>query len=441
MKIYASIAQSEFIHLIRSPFKVVSLILFFAAVIYGCQNGYDLFKRHNSEITSIKSVNDDNVNKMILQFEELEKGTIDKPRRDPSVPYWAIWSTPSYAFKYPSPMMVFSLGQSEQYGYYKRVTNWSTIFDSDLAEEIANPERIAVGTLDFNFVFLYLSPILMIILLFNIGGLEKDLKFDQLVYLNNITKQNWLLARFTFYYIIILFLLFCSMLPYGLASQVFLNDTTQFFNLFMVLSFYILLWITLFYFINFFGKGSSDQAIKMISVWLTLCIIIPGAIHQISSLKYPTNYMTDYLDVSREQENAIFKLPADSSRMKLLEEFPRLKNTLYAADTSLNKAIINRSLSGLVNILNKNVGSQIENSNEEKNKFINKFSIVNPIIFFQNKINEITRTDYYAYKSYRSDIQEMIDKKISLILDDTWNKIIVDKEKYVQYVESLKQIY
>ena len=33
--------------------------------------------------------------------------------------------------------------------------------------------------------------------------LEKDLKFDQLVYLNNITKQNWLLARFTFYYIII----------------------------------------------------------------------------------------------------------------------------------------------------------------------------------------------------------------------------------------------
>ena len=72
--------------------------------------------------------------------------------------------------------MVFSLGQSEQYGYYKRVTNWSTTFDSDLAEEIANPERLAIGTLDFNFVFIYLSPILLIILLFNIGGLEKDLK-------------------------------------------------------------------------------------------------------------------------------------------------------------------------------------------------------------------------------------------------------------------------
>ena len=433
-----TIAQSEFAHFKRSPFKVISLILFLIAIIYGCQNGYDLLKRHNAEIMSIKSINEDSINKAIIQFEEIEKGTIDKPRRDPTIPYWAIWNTPSYAFKYPSPMMVFSLGQSEQYGYYKRVTNWSTIFDSDLAEEIANPERIAIGTLDFNFVLLYLSPILMIILLFNIGGLEKDLKFDQLIYLNNITKKDWLLSRFAFYYLIIFCSIFCLMLPYALASQVFQYEMGQFFNLIIVISLYILLWISLFYFINFFGKGSSDQAIKMISIWLTFCIIIPGAIHQISSLKYPTNYMTDYLDVSREQESEIFKLPADTSRMKLLEKFPRLKNTLYAADTSINKSIINRSLSGLVNILNKNVGYKIENSNEEKNEFINKFSMVNPIVFFQNKINQITKTDYYAYKNYRRDIQEIIDKKIKLILDDTWDKIVVDKARYVQYVESFK---
>ena len=42
-------------------------------------------------------------------------------------------------------MMVFSLGQSEQYGYYKRVTNWSSVYDSDLAEETVKPER-AIGT-------------------------------------------------------------------------------------------------------------------------------------------------------------------------------------------------------------------------------------------------------------------------------------------------------
>tara|TARA_B100001778_G_scaffold57415_1_gene44320 strand:- start:1861 stop:3183 length:1323 start_codon:yes stop_codon:yes gene_type:complete len=437
---YIEIAQSEFVHLVRSPFKTISLILFGAAVIYGCQNGYDLFKTHSNEIISIQANNDKSIANMILQYEEIEQGTIDKPRRDPTIPYWAVWNTPSHAFKYPSPMMVFSLGQSEQYGYYKRVTNWSTIFDSDLAEEIANPERMAIGTLDLNFVLIYLTPILIIILLFNIGGLEKDLRFDNLIYLNNISKERWLLARFSFYYLLTVLLIFMLITPYALFSGVLQSASLEFFNLLLIISLYLLIWFTTFFFINVSGNGSSDHALKMISVWLVFCIIIPGAIHQISSLKYPTNYMTDYLDVSRDQSNKIFELPSETLREELLKAFPSLQTTLYATDTSMNKAIINRSLSGLVNILNKDVARTIEWSSEKKNKFIKSYSRLNPVIYFQNEINALTDTDYYAYKKYRSDIQEMIDIKINLILEDTWNKVTVDKEKYIQYVESFKKL-
>ena len=67
------------------------------------------------------------------------------------------------------------LGQSEQYGYYKRVTNWSTTYDSDLAEEIANPERLAIVSLDFNFVFTYLSPIDKV---FSVWPISKKYKQD-----------------------------------------------------------------------------------------------------------------------------------------------------------------------------------------------------------------------------------------------------------------------
>ncbi len=435
---YIEIARSEFIHLVRSPFKTISLILFGLAVIYGCQNGYELLKTHNKEIISIQANNDKSIANMILQYEKIEQGIIEKPRRDPTIPYWAIWNTPSHAFKYPSPMIVFSLGQSEQYGYYKRVTCWSTIFDSDLAEEIANPERIAIGTLDFNFVLIYLTPVLIIILLFNIGGLEKDLRFDNLIYLNNISKERWLLVRFIFYYFLTFILLFILIMPYALFSGVLQSASIQFINLLLIISLYLLIWFTTFYFINVSGNGSSNQAVKMISVWLTFCIIVPGALHQISSLKYPTNYMTDYLDVSRDQENKIFELPPETLRSELLKRFPSLQTTLYATDTSLNKGIINRSLSGLVNFLNKDVARTIEWSSEKKNKFIKRFSWLNPVIFFQNEINALTDTDYYAYKRYRSNIQEMIDKKINLILEDTWNKVTVDKEKYIKYVESLK---
>ena len=303
MKSYIRVTQTELIHLLRSPFKTTSTLLFVIAIIFGSQNGYQLFKTHNKQIISISSKNINSIEDMLLTYQGIENGTLEKPRRDPTIPYWAIWNVPSHAFKHPSPMMTFSLGQAEQYGYYKRVTNWSTTYDSDLAEEIANPERLAIGTLDFNFVFTYLSPILLIILLFNIGGLEKDLKFDNLIFSSKISKEGWILARFLFYFFFVIALIFILTITYALLAGVFENHTVQYVNFFLLILLYLMLWFTIFYFINLFGKGSSDQALKMISIWMVLCIIIPGTVHQITSLKYPTNYMTDHLDVSRELSN------------------------------------------------------------------------------------------------------------------------------------------
>ena len=438
MSKYLDILKFESFHLINSPYKIISILLYAISILYGCQTGYDLFKKHNIEIKSIKSKNADFEKKMLVQYDELEQGLIEKPRRDPTIPYWAIWNTPSYALKSPSPMIVFSKGQAEQYGYYKKVTNWSTVFDNDLAEEIANPERLALGTLDFSFVLLFLTPILLIILLFNIGGLEKDNGFDKLIYLNDISKKSWLITRFS-YYFLVLFTLICFLLiPYAVLSGVFTNELMSFFTLMVLIFFYIFLWVSIFYFINYWGKGSVDQAIKMISVWVALSIIMPGLFHQITSIKFSTNYMVDYLDVARDQRYEIFDMSTDTLQNELLESFPVLKSSVYAQDTTINKGIVNRSISGLVNILNKKAAGKIEKESELKNNFVRSTLLLNPIMYFQNKINEVSEADYYAYRLYRENIQNSIDKKIELILRDTWNKEEVDKERYIEYLQEFK---
>ena len=148
----------------------------------------------------------------------------------------------------------------------------------------------------------------------------------------------------------------------------------------------------------------------MILVWLTFCIILPGLIHQISSLKYLNKYMVDFLDANRDQTYEIFDLPLDTLNKNLLTEYPNLKNTKHALDSIVNKRIVNRSISALINLLNKNVINDIEESNEQKNKFIQSSFILNPVILFQNKLNHIAQTDYYAYKRYRNRIQDLIDK-------------------------------
>ena len=438
MSKYLNISRFEYFHLVNAPYKIISILLYAISIFYGCQTGYDLFKKHNIEIKSIENKNSDFENKMLVQYDELEQGLIEKPRRDPTVPYWAIWNTPSYALKNPSAMIVFSTGQAEQYGYYKKVTNWSTIFDNDLAEEIANPERLALGTLDFGFVLLFLTPILLVILLFNIGGLEKDNGFDKLIYLNDISKKAWLATRFSYYFLIVFTLICFLLIPYAVLSGALTNELTNFFRLLALIFLYVFLWTSVFYLINYLGKGSVDQAIKMISVWVVLSIIMPGLFHQIASIKFSTNYMVDYLDVARDQRYEIFDMSTDTLQKELLGSFPMLKNSAYAQDTTIDKGIVNRSISGLVNILNKKAAVKIEEESELKNKYVRSTLILNPIMYFQNKINEISNTDYYAYRRYRENIQNTIDKKIDFILRDTWNREEVDKERYIGYLQEFK---
>lgn len=434
MKQIASIIQYELKHFARSPFKIASIILFAVAGIYGLQNGYDLLKKQASEIAVIKEKNEETISMVTEWYEQGKKGPEDRPWIDITTPLRAVWYAPSSAIKNPSKLLPFNIGQTEQYGYYKQVTNWSSTFDADMAEEITNPEHLITGTLDFSFVILYLLPVLIIVLLFNIGGLEKDLGFDKLIQINNTSLKKWLLARFTFYFIILLVLLAILMLPYAVFTGALQEEFQAFFKLFLFITLYMFIWFVVFYFINLSGKKTADQSIKMVTVWLLICVIIPGAIHQIVALKYPANYMTDFIDANRKETYAIWDLPTDSLHQKLIKLYPELVYTEHGKDTIIDNRIVSNSSSAVVNSLMKKTSHSIENQNEEKNRFIQNTWLINPISYFQNKMNAVTENDYYAYKAYRAQIQNIIDKKVNAVLFDTWNKKTINKEKYLKYI-------
>lgn len=436
MSFFIGIIKTEYKHFARGYFKIVSCLLFFVAALYGLQNGYDLFRKHNSEIITIKSKNAQTIQKLCAWFDEGKKGNEDRPWVDITTPFWAIWNAPSSAIKEPSALMPFSIGQAEQFGYYKQVTNWSTTFDSDLAEELANPENLTTGTLDFSFVVLYLLPILIIILLFNIGGLENDLGIDRLVAATYFSQKKWLFARFAFYFITLIIIMLVLMLPYAIFTKAIQNELLTCILLFLYIVFYILFWFVIFFFINSSGKGSANHAIKMISAWILLCIIMPGTIHQVASLKFPASYMTDYIDAGRNEANKFWELPTETIRNKLLELHPELAQTKHGKDTVLDETILANSSSALVNHLMKNTAMMIEIRNDTKNEFIRNTYWINPVSFFQNNINMLADNDYYAYKQFRNRIQVMVDRKVSAILLDSWNKVAVDKERYNMYVEN-----
>ena len=130
-------------------------------------SGFDL---HNQQTEIIKTIETKQKQELLVVSNFFNNPTVLLAALD------VLEDIPTFATKKPSPLMPLGVGQSEQYGYYKSINNWSSTYDNDMVEELANPERLVNGNIDFSFLVIFLLPILMIIMTYNIRGLEQDLK-------------------------------------------------------------------------------------------------------------------------------------------------------------------------------------------------------------------------------------------------------------------------
>lgn len=432
-----SIFLFEWKHFIRSPFKIVALLLFMVAGIYALHNGANLYKKQVAEIEKINEKADAQQKEYLAYYEKGEKGPASRPWIDMTTPFWAIWYTPSYHFKSPSPTLIYSIGQAEQYGFYKNITFRSSPYDADLAEEIANPERLQLGTLDFSFVVLYLSPLLLLIWLYNIKGAEADGGFLPLVYTQTGSKNTWLYTRVAFYACLLLTVIFGLMLYGCILTNVFNETGSAFWLIFLLFFAYLSFWTIGFALVLQSGNSSIGNTLKMVGLWILFAFIIPAAVHQWVSTKHPANLMTDLIDAQREDREKLFSQPDSVFQTMLNDLYPDIPNTPIFKDAEKSNLAMNRSGAALENEIKKSSIKSIEQSNEQKNSLLSFSHWFNPVIFFQNTLNSLTKTHYNNYQNYRDEIQSMVDKQLQIMVMDTWNGVVVDQKKYLEYHQKI----
>ncbi|MEL7222386.1 MAG: hypothetical protein AAGJ93_13775 [Bacteroidota bacterium] len=433
-----SILSYEWKHFIRSPFKVVALLLFVLAASYGLHNGASLYHEQTAEIERIKETIEENRQEYLAYYEEGKPGPEDAPWINMAEPFWAVWFNYIYHFKTPSPALVYSMGQAEQYGFYKRVTFWASPYDADMTQEIANPERLQTGTLDFSFALLFLLPLLLLTLLYNIKSMEAEQGFLSLIEVQTAAKHTWLLSRVAFY-VGLLAVLILGLLLYGaMLTGVFSSASGAFSQTLLYSLLYLLLWSVIYYLILRGGESILSNTLKMVGAWLVVGFILPAAVLQWISMEKPANLMTDLIDAKRDKRQELFDLPDSVFRAKLVALFPEIPDSPAAQDSTKIDGAYSDSGCALVNELMKESIAPIEADNETKNSMVRNSYWLSPMTYFQNRFNAIAQTHYDDYQNYRSEIQLMIDKQIRSMVLDTWNDTEIDKQKYLDYHTSLK---
>ena len=417
----------EFNHFSKNPAKVITYLIFVFACIYSIYNGFDLQQKQQDTIVSIEQEAQNQVSFIANFFGNIQS----QPDALEVLGYIPIYTT-----KHPSPLLPLGIGQAEQYGFYKKITTWSSTYDNDMVEELANPERLVNGNIDFSFLILFLLPVLLIILTYNIRGFEQDFRFEKLISVQFGSIPKWIFFRFMFYVLLLIVTVLFFIFFVALLNNALFTHFYQIGSLILLLVTYIFSFSFIFYFLILKSHGSSAIAFKMISAWLVLCVIIPGAVHQFVSMTYPVNYMTDYLDANRKETYEVFDMPTDSIYLELIKIYPDLSSTKYAQPNQINAKMIRNTTYAIVNEINKVSIEKIEKQNNSKNELIRASYWFNPIAYMQNKWNSYTETDYYAYRVYRMDVQKYIDQNIERSVFQAWDEIKLTKEMYDDFLKT-----
>ena len=166
--------------------------------------------------------------------------------------------------------------------------------------------------------------------------------------------------------------------------------------------------------------------------FILFAFVTPGIVHQLLSINYPVNLMTDIIDV-RDQRQELYAQPHDVINSQLRIMYPQIENASIIDDSLKVKSALSQSIPALVNNIKKNNIDIVEEEIKSKIDFVNKFNILNPIVFFQNKINALSKSHYDNYKAYRNEIQFLIDKQINVLIEDIWSGRKVDESRYKEY--------
>jgi len=235
-----------------------------------------------------------------------------------------------FAFINPSSSLGgISIGQSDVNPSIERITI-KTFEGQKHDTDLINPMNLQSGNLDLSFVLIYLVPLLIIVLVFNVLSEETETGTWSLITIQAKSKLRFVINKLWVRFLFvtgILVLLF-------LAVILILNTsfTVELLFMFVLSVLYITFWFTLSFFIISFKKSSRFNALILLTTWLVLLILLPSGINAYLTSTYPIPEALNAAIVQRDGYHTKWDKEKLPTIQKFYAHYPQFEKYGYPTD-------------------------------------------------------------------------------------------------------------
>ena len=400
----------EWKHIFRQPTVWVLFFLFFVIGGYAIYSGNALTNKKLKAIDEAKKESVKDYHNTLKAFNDTL--TIEKKKQAENAgnPYVIDYRYPRIAFDYPYPLTGLAAGIKDVTPVTEKVNYYTDYAAID--REITNPAILFEGRLDLVYVNLYLIPLLIIVLVYNILSSEKENGISRLLIVQGGSLKRVLLIKLTFRLsVVFLAAVFLNALGMLLSPSGYPSVWDVFLWFFLLLS-YCVFWFSLCFIIISLDRNSVFNLFSCLALWIFLLFLLPLVINKTAQLKNPSELkLLDLQEKDRLISDEVWAMNPKSVTDSFYRNYPKYKSAYTPVDTLDNQndaffagyyQIKQNRMKAVVDSLWKN-----ENMANQTAHSLIKYNPVQNTEHLFTLLAHTSRMDYLQYKQDVKDFQRI----------------------------------
>lgn len=344
---FSDIISHEWKSKLSNPVTLINTLLFAAILIFGALSGaferdYRLAKvdAHNEEIEA----KTESWLKDAKAWEEKGSDAGVSARSGSAV----MLTFPSSLT--PGALGDFAIGQSDFLPFMTEISLRQSDIKQFSKYEFDNPVSLALGAFDLSKAVIFILPLLLVVLSFDVLSSDRDSNRLGLKMAQGINLRSYFWRRLFVRGVLVLGLTaIVSTIMFVIQTNEFTSERLSMFAIWLAgVALYGMFWMAIISFIASKNKNGETNVISLLILWACFTLIVPAAMTSVTETIYPTPSRLAYMAEAREMENQASLEISDIANKYLLDhpelsvtddsEMPAFFRTSFLVTSTMDKA-------------------------------------------------------------------------------------------------------
>lgn len=396
----------ELITFWRSRWTLLIIALFFGLTFLALYNGTEIVAERqfsiNKEIQRMDSLDRVRVTK-IVAIEENREAPPEESARDPRDLWDMAYNTRRVIAMQPQPLALIAAGQSDLFPHVVKPSVYKEDYRLGFSE-LANPVQLLFGDFDLAFVCIYLLPLLVLALGYNVLSTLRESDILPLIASQPLSLYGWLLQKLLIRFLLLSFIVTVAILVCLSLQGINLTDNlTSLLVLLGALLMYIAFWFGIAFTVNLLGQPSGTNAITLVALWLGIVLFIPTIIEQTTTTLNPVPSRVNIIHEYREAYSGALK-NIDKIMDAYLHDHPELAAQNEPEESRYGFMLRTFAAASVINQAIDPVLDTYDGALNKQQTWVNQLTVLSPALLLQKVFNQTAGSTTAHYVDFRRQI-------------------------------------